>query len=172
MAWREQYDRVLRARVRVTEHYAVKAGYKTFGGDDFQRFRDDILHCIQDIFHLRDWVKNDQSVDVDLGVLKTLFIGDPVCSPYLHMARDLANGSKHLVLDRARSSEVDIAISPTGSVDWTPAGNMEDGVIAQALQIEVGSGDGVTRMDALAFIDACMQEWDEFLRGEGLIAPE
>jgi len=119
MGWREQYDRVLRARTRVVEHYAGRTGYETFGGDDFQRFRDDILHCVQDIFHLRDWVKNDQSIDVDLGVLKTLFIGDPVCSPYLHMARDLANGSKHLVLDRARSSEVDVAMSPSGSVHWT-----------------------------------------------------
>ncbi len=57
MVWREQYDRMLRGLDRVERHYRGFVEFDEFGPEHVADFRDDIVHAFQDVFHLRDWLK-------------------------------------------------------------------------------------------------------------------
>jgi hypothetical protein len=86
--WREQYDRVKRWRARLGE----RTGVEDRRVDDFYAF-------FSTCFHLKDWLKQDNSLpesvraDVETHVNATF---------WLKLCADLANGSKHLELSRPR----------------------------------------------------------------------
>jgi len=87
-AWTSQFERLLRALHRV-EHA---------DGDATARL-DDLYSFFQNCWHLKDWIQNDGSVpkatrDAILREVKT--------TESLLICADIANGSKHLVLKRAR----------------------------------------------------------------------
>jgi hypothetical protein len=82
--WREQYDRMRRWYARLI----VSAPVDDCRVDDFYAF---FVFCS----HLRDWLKQDPTIDKKIGVdAKTLVDGDR----WLGMCADIANGSKHLRL--------------------------------------------------------------------------
>jgi hypothetical protein len=112
--WEEQYFRMLRSVQRVKKYYDGLIGLDHYDGSQaFLEFRDFVIHVFQDIFHLRDWLKNDSSVTVVNADIDALFSRNPGASPNLHIARDIANGSKHLVITSPSQSQ-NTKIAPTG----------------------------------------------------------
>ena len=84
--WREQYDRMRRWLTRVAEFKAVDDR----GVDDFHAF---FLTC----FHLKDWLQNDSALDKKIGADAEGLVND---NEWLGIYADVANGSKHLRLDK------------------------------------------------------------------------
>jgi hypothetical protein len=58
-------------------------------------YDDDLYHFFQDVWHLKDWLKNDSAVSQKV---RTRVETDVTSVPALRLAADLANGSKHFEL--------------------------------------------------------------------------
>jgi hypothetical protein len=85
--WREQYDRVNRWHARIVG----STSFEPRDVDDFYAF---FVCC----FHLKDWLKNDPSLDRGIGCAAEVFIKTRTVA--LQLCADVANGSKHFVIDK------------------------------------------------------------------------
>jgi len=148
--WRQQYDRMLRWRGRLwlnVEHLVAR---------DDQGLVDAFYAFAQTCYHLVDWLDNDRSQDV-----RRTYADQYVESrPMLAYCRDICNGSKHAQLQAKR---VKVTMRKTSSA-FSVEGY--DYVVEQPelfLHWESGS------IDADSFARQCIEEWDRFLRGEGLL---
>ncbi len=131
--WRDQYDRLLRARTR------LDAGFRSSLDYD-----DAFYHAAQDAWHLKDWIKNDQAVDESRRTL----VADEVhkCDPLLIIA-DLANCTKHLVLENAKA---DAALASTHST-------VGAGTLQRRILIRLKNG---TERSATEVLDDAIRAWD------------
>ena len=82
VTWRPQYDRMVRGYDRLNEDY-----YSSIN------FEDDIQHYFQDCWHLKDWIKNDDSIS---QAVRGCVEAEVEKHEPLRVIADLANGSKHL----------------------------------------------------------------------------
>lgn len=144
-SWREQYERMLRSHESLKQ---VTSGQHSIGSDDA---KDAMMHFFQDAFHLKDWLKNDQSLSVDSEAAVN-------ASRPLEVCADLANGGKHMVLDRRQrggaeliGQDVHITIGVGSSHNW---------------RIEADDG---TTWDADKLADDVVAAWDAFLKANGLL---
>ena len=82
VTWRSQHDRMERGYTHLNEPYRSSTNYE-----------DDIQHYFQDCWHLKDCIKNDDSVSQSIrqSVEAEVEKHEP-----LRIIADLANGSKHL----------------------------------------------------------------------------
>ncbi|WP_156888939.1 hypothetical protein [Rhodococcus sp. BH4] len=88
-AWQDQYQRMQRSLTR------LQAGVEA----DAAEARDALYHFWQDAWHLRDWITAPPSPKYLEKETRQLF-EDSVA---LGACRDIANGVKHLLLDRGKS---------------------------------------------------------------------
>lgn len=163
--WKDQYDRMYRSAGRVRDCYSrrgIDEGYD--GTTEFPAFRDAVIHTFQDIFHLRDWLCNDSSVQIPDADIKDLFVNNPQTWPALHIARDIANGSKHLENKRPSHSG-EARVSQTGHVS-VEYGTEPGGAIRQSISVHT---DASALEDALVLVERCLNEWDAFLTEHGLV---
>jgi hypothetical protein len=84
--WREQYDRLLRSRDRLS---AVATGRKHASSDEA---RDVLIHFFQDGWHLKDWLANDPAASVDRPAVEA-YVNK---TPALMLCADIANGTETL----------------------------------------------------------------------------
>jgi len=84
--WREQYDRMLRWHARINEATHV---------DD--RFLDE---CYAFFTHVKDWLKADVALPHEVRDLVEQYVERNL---WLRLSADLANGSKHMILDHLAS---------------------------------------------------------------------
>jgi hypothetical protein len=94
--WRDQYERMKRSYGLLNE-----IGQPTALPQDVVPARDVLYHFCCDAFHLRDWIAATLGTNANQrttirGQLDNQVI---IPSPELSACRDIANGSKHLVLD-------------------------------------------------------------------------
>lgn len=187
--WREQYARMRRSREALREVGTTA----TAVGSDVARDR--LFHFFQDAYHLKDWIKNDPSVQ-GVAVERAITAELAVCA-------DLANGTKHFGLDSARrpgprtgdpltafvSQSVTVA-APTatstagaagGVVTIGPAGSRQasgSSATVDAASVygpsghtvhawEVESGGQV--WDAQVLADEVVQAWETWLTTERLL---
>jgi len=148
--WREQYDRVKRWRARLGE----RTGVEDRRVDDFYAF-------FSTCFHLKDWLKQDNSLpesvraDVETHVNATF---------WLKLCADLANGSKHLELSRPR-------VDPKARVGTQGPAFQPGAFQANAFQtkpIVTVNADGKA-WAALTVANNCMAAWEGFLEDKGLL---
>jgi hypothetical protein len=100
----EQYERVKRCyqRLQEIENGRIHDRSSDFYDDEFLTF---FLNC----YHLKDWIKNDDSVPQEFRGSIEKFIEDNNC---FHYCADIANGAKHLKLNKRRRVEKDIIKGP------------------------------------------------------------
>jgi len=55
-------------------------------------FDDDLMHFLQDCWHLKDWIGNDQALRIGRPAIET----EVASHKSLRVVADLANGSKHI----------------------------------------------------------------------------
>lgn len=165
--WKDQYSRMLRSIERVQQYYDGLTGLEHYdGGQAFPEFRDSVIHMFQDIFNLRDWLKNDPAVSTPDSVIDALCSGNPATSPNLHIARDVANGSKHLTITKpSQSKNTKVAATGNMAITFGPTGEMKDTVLKHSIFIDLGANNVV---DALHTAKQCAAEWRSALLAWGL----
>src|ERR1022692_2938000 len=117
MTWRDQYERMLRTRARLL---SMTSGY----GDPYLTADgacDIFYHFCQDAYHMKDWLKNDPTVD-SRDVEE--FVND---SPCLRIVADLANGIKHLRLTSSRTGDLSTSVTRQSVrfIDRRDTGNLQ-----------------------------------------------
>lgn len=138
--WREMWDRVRRwygeviTTSEVLPNHDVDSAYAFF------------VFC----YHLKDWIKNDPSVDAAARQDVEPYVES---EPALSLAGDIANGAKHLL--RNRPARIDDSVRITTGES---SGGYEIVIV----------GDHGTRTVA-AVADHCLEAWGRFLMKHGLL---
>jgi hypothetical protein len=143
VGWREQYDRLRRARAKLdTEHLSSLT------------YDDDFYHAAQDVWHLKDWIKNDEAQPEAVRSR----ISDAVHeSKALLIIADIANGTKHLEITTPKAGA---GISGTDSTIG--------GGTPMIRTIRVRMNDGTERT-GVELLDEAINAWDLILETEGLL---
>jgi len=113
-----------------------------------------LLFC----YHLKDWIKNDVSIDKQVRGAVENFV-NTTC---IALAGDVANGVKHLIRDRQEHVRVDPAARVSAS--YSPTWALGESPLGVTLVIV---GDQI-RYDARDVAGQCAAAWDEFLKRHGL----
>jgi hypothetical protein len=153
--WHEQYDRMLRSHARLVQ---TADGQVMASSDDA---RDALFHFFQDAYHLKDWIKNDRTVQT--GNVETFVSGE---AP-LRLCADLCNGTKHLQLTKARTGDPSTAFT-SQSVTVRPATAGTGEPPRPALHYW-GVDSGGQQYDALTLAGEVVRSWEQWLRREGLL---
>lgn len=136
VSWREQYDRMQRWRARLSEQPA-----------DIDRGLDDFYAFFVVCFHLKDWLQGDPAVD---GTVKGNVEGYASSQLWLGLVADLANGTKHGLVDKTPRYDAPARLSESGG------------------RIVVTHGRHV--YPALRVVESGIRAWDRFLHDEGLLS--
>lgn len=147
--WREQHERMRRWHSRLPEGDGV---------DD--RRLDDYYAFFVVCFHLKDWLKNDSSLDASIRpAVEQLIERDR----WLGMCADIANGFKHLRINK--KVRVD-AKSRVASEEPSFQGDLVQEDAFQVGRIVVVAAGSVWLAQEVA--DRCVAAWEAFLEGKGL----
>ena len=134
-SWRDDYDRMHRWHARLRES-PTGVDYRL---DDFHAF---FVVC----FHLKDWLQADPSIDKQIRDRVERFVEGNL---WLRLVADLANGSKHLQVDRKPRYD-------------SPA-------LLNKAQSEIIVTHGSHSYAALKVADRSVAQWDIFLEECGLL---
>jgi hypothetical protein len=120
-------------------------------------YDDFVWAFFQNCWHLRDWIHNDPSLPKNL---RANVMEEWKREPCLLVCSDLANGTKHLALDRPRDGE---GAKHSHRVLEVMAGDSSQ----TKLLYYVARGNG-ERLEALSLANACMRAWVRILRAYGV----
>jgi len=145
----EQFERVQRyhQRLQEIEHGRVHDRPSDFYDDEFLTF---FLHC----YHLKDWIKNDDLVPESARENVENFIEENQC---FHYCADIANGAKHLKLNRRRVDEK-ITKGPRHFELELTVGK-KDAIIREKYSFLIGS----LKIDGYELATECLQKWQKFI---------
>jgi hypothetical protein len=135
--------------------YLGRIEYETGSSTEYD---DNLWAFFQACWHLKDWIKNDDTVDAPVrGSIEAAVI------PYrsIMVSADLANATKHLKLKSERNR--------TGANVISRSVNVNLGDLPQSSsshQIELGDG---TILVAQEVAKRAVEEWTEILKKNGLM---
>ncbi|WP_158756201.1 hypothetical protein [Dyella sp. S184] len=117
-------------------------------------FQDVLVFACQGMWHIRDWVLNDPYFAArDKAALRR----EIESNQYLLVCADLANGSKHFVLDRPHTS---IRESDRQGISVVPG----KGIFQVYYYLESNDRSGPFHgMEIRAFLTACRTEWQAII---------
>jgi hypothetical protein len=144
--WDEQWERVQRYLERLQ-------GYMVPHDVDGHRVLDDAYAFFQNCHHLKDWLKNDPESGLTGQEVEAVVSG----SPDLKLCADVANGTKHLSLNR-KSRTGHSSTSIVGDVNIITG----EGV-THHFRIVVGGSD----LNAAKVARNAVKEWEMVLRQRG-----
>ena len=124
---------------------------------------DDFYSFFTCCFHLKDWLKNDPSLDAVIRDAAEAVIAN---NRWLGLCADIANGSKHLRIDHVR-------VDAGSRVEKEEPAFQRNFVQENAFQvgrIVVVAGGNV--WDAQDVVTECVRAWDDFLTSKGLESGE
>lgn len=128
---------------------------------DAERVESMFSHYFLDCYHLKDYIKNDVMIPLELRSKVERFASS---NEIINLLGDVANSKKHLHLTKPRVSpnvklkHTPILLGPAGTY---PAG----GIYKYVLEIETDSRQN--NVDALVFAKKCKGEWEKFFRQGG-----
>lgn len=142
----EQYCRLKRWFKRFEEITMSKTHDRS--SDNYQ---DDVYAFFMTCYHLKDWLKNDESLDISGQTIEDFVHGyDP-----LRICGDICNGHKHLTIDRPK---IGGGAKIGGRYFSLNLGNKE-ALIKVRYEITV---EGKV-FDAFNVAKSCVEEWECFL---------
>jgi hypothetical protein len=144
--WRNQYDRMLRSRAKLDEKYISSLAYD-----------DDFYHATQDIWHLKDWLANDDTVD---PTLRSTLVREAEGNTAIGRVADLANCTKHLVLTKRIREGAGLA-----GANLTL--NMQEGRVERDFVVTLADGSAHS---GLSLVDDAVNAWTGLLRTHGLLS--
>lgn len=148
--WKDQWERIQRFLLRLEE--IAKGRRQT--RSDLGFYTDIVYATFQNIWHLKDWLKNDPSAKAD--DVEQFWKSEPS----LMLCADLANGSKHLLLTAPKGDPNSKVKS--GHINWHPG---DDPQIAIDYFVEA-NGNVV---DAWTLANNGKTAWEQYLKGKGLL---
>jgi hypothetical protein len=86
--WGMQWSRVERGFAKLSKVY-----------NDTELYDDDVYHFFQDVWHLKDWIKNDPSIS---KTVRNSIENEVKNVRSFRIAADIANGTKHMELTSSR----------------------------------------------------------------------
>lgn len=156
-AWRDQYDRAHRYLARVTE---IASGVTHVCSA--LNYTDDMLAFFQNCYHLKDWIKNDASLDPFTRCAVECHVS---ANRELRLCADIANGAKHLAVTRSRSKE-----NPKlGATDYHVVVADGPGVGPTTLSANTKVDTTTDPTTVIQLANKCMEQWDAYLRERGLL---
>ncbi|MDO8676501.1 MAG: hypothetical protein Q7K16_02525 [Candidatus Azambacteria bacterium] len=117
---------------------------------------DDVLAFFQNCYHLKDWVKNDDSSGIP-GIDVENFVNN---SEFLKVCGDLCNGSKHLKITKPKTHG-DTKINR--HVYLRHGGHVNDPIVKREFIIKSGEN----KYEALDLANKCIKEWKKFFNDKG-----
>jgi hypothetical protein len=158
--WREQYDRMLRWRERLTEPSDESR-------DNYNTRISDYLHAFfVTCYHINDALEKDPFAGSAHGQAKTY----ANAAPWLSKCHGVALGSKHVVIDRGprkgTSPRIETSTTKLSQPLWgVPSPRGTRTVEESRFDLLI---DG-QRTWAITVADECIREWNDFLRTKGLM---
>lgn len=115
-------------------------------------------------FHLKDWLKADQTLGPDIGRAAEVWINQV---RWLRLCADLANRHKHLTINRH------VRIDPTIGLQVVHGAFPADAFQTDAFQTddEVIVNTAGEFLEGLLLVNMCVINWELFLREKGLLPP-
>ena len=161
--WREQYERMHRSYAKFC---VTSVGATSIPSAEA---RDDLIHFLQDAYHLKDWLKHDSASCSLTGTLEA----DITADDSLTMCADLCNGTKHLSNQPGRRNGPRAEFTGQGVNVHLPAIQLVDGqqVPSQPGHVShnwVVAFEGTT-VDAAALAKQVIAFWDSWLAQHGLL---
>ena len=148
--WREMYERVLRMH---GDAFDSAIGEDAAGDRAYAFF----IFC----FHLKDWIKNDTSIDAGVRAAVEAFVS---ATPALALAADIANGVKHLVRDRSVRVDDSVRLSAGGD---RLGMNFSLGTSVLGFVLVIAGDHG--HRPARSVADECVKAWTTFLTTHRLL---
>jgi hypothetical protein len=147
--WESQFERLKRALRKVKR-----------GDADATTRLDDLFTFFQHCWHLKDWTKNDDTVP---KATRKAVVKDVEAADRLLYCADLANGSKHLHLDKSRK----------GATIWRFKGSTSDpktGKVFSGVEgFGIASRHGTPQpYDIVEFAVKVVEDWVDILKKHGL----
>lgn len=147
--WESQFERLKRALRKVER-----------GDADATTRLDELFSFFQHCWHLKDWIKNDETVP---EATRRAVMKDVEAADRLLYCADLANGSKHLRLDKPRK----------GATIWSFKGSTSDPktgeIFSEVEGLAIASKHGTPRpYDIVEFAVKAVEDWEDILRKHGL----
>jgi hypothetical protein len=142
--YQEQFERMKRSYERFKEINQGKEHnqHSEYCHDDMYSF---FLNC----YHLKDWIKNDESIELPKGTVED-FINKHDC---MRLCADICNGIKHLNRENDRSGK-----DPKfGGRHITF--NVSESIIK--IKFSILTKDGT--IDAFELATECIQKWEKFI---------
>jgi len=147
--WFEQYRKMLRWYERFK---SINNGTKHNRPSEY--YQDEIEAFFINCFHLRDWIKNDQSLKItDKNKRLRKFIDE---SNNMKICHDICIGRKHLQLDRPKADKDTRFGSRHHNLSF--GGN---NAIYSAKYTIISGGK---TFDAFALATSCIKEWKDFIK--------
>jgi hypothetical protein len=163
MAWREQWERVLRWHARWTH---LTDGQPLDQPLDMAHLRDDMLAFFQNAHHLKDWLGNDPASGKSHAEVEAIVRS----SDNLKRCADLCNGAKHFTLLTDQSGRLGrTGLEPRMGVGNIAVNFTDDetaGIWLTSQDIELNDG---TVIDAMQLADEVIAEWERTLTEWGLL---
>jgi len=141
--WRAQYHRLKRGLEKLRRPYRSSTEYE-----------DDLQHYLQDCWHLKDWIKNDQSTSAS-GLIEN----EVAAHRALRVVADLANGAKHFTRTTHRegayvtSSSVTVHLAQDKPIDVEYIVTLADGTTLTASSLVTDSFDAWSQVLARLGLD-------------------
>ncbi len=155
--WEQQWERLKRWHIRFD---AINGGLEHNKPSDF--LEDDMWAFFINCYHLKDWLKNDVASGVSAKDVED-YVNK---SPNLSLCGDLANGSKHAVLKKAKVDPNTKLKNKLVQVTLHAGLGAQNPPTQIAVKYTLEAG-GVT-YDAFGLGTACMKEWAAFLKSKKL----
>jgi len=149
--WKAQFERMSRALKKVEQP-----------SGDRDAERDDLYSFFQACWHLKDWIKNDDSLQQDM---RDAIVHAVETTESLQFCADLANGSKHLKLKRERKGANLWHVESLQNID------AKTGEVISKVEIGymVASKQGIpTPSDVIGFSRKAVRDWKDLLVQHGL----
>jgi hypothetical protein len=129
--------------------------------DNFQNKLDEYLDIayafFMNCYHLKDWIKNDPTIDVSSNTIEE-YVNSIEC---LSICADICNGLKHLKLERPRNDkEPKIEVFPLYDT-------VLPGERSRRNVFYIGTIDGLR--DPRKIAKCCVKSWEKFLRDYELL---
>ena len=134
----EQYGRMLRFLAKVQAASKIHIHEQP---SIFDAYRDDMYSFFQNCWHMRDWIRYDDSIpEKTRAAIRT----EAERTKALLVCADLANASKHLKLTKpprvgAEDRQLRITIGADASVSWEYIIEMSDGTTVSAADAAVAA---------------------------------
>lgn len=140
------YGRIKKIDQRIPDEFNLRT--------NFRNYLDEVYAFFQNCYHLKDWIKNDDTVTQLAKDKVEDFIDKNVC---MSICADLCNGSKHLKLIKPSRSKKDPKLQGLKV-------SMKRGEPKPIIKVKISIKTKTGTIDALELVSECVQKWEEFIK--------